>query len=85
MGSRYKYKHLDYVYCADLENKLCCPYPHCPYILGNLDDLRHDRTFRNAARHARNCIIYHRPALFLDDFGSIVSKKPLHPRFDAAA
>ena len=65
MHFRYKYEHLDCAYCADLEGKPRCPHRHCPYILDNLDDLRHDRAFRNAVRHAGSCATYHRSALLL--------------------
>ena len=66
MHFRYKYKHHDCTYCADLESNLHCPYQHCPYILGNLDDLYHDRAFRRAVRYAKSCDTYHKPALLLD-------------------
>jgi len=65
MHFRYKYEHLDCAYCADLEGKPRCPHQHCPYVLDNLDDLRRDRAFRNAVRHAEGCATYHRPALLL--------------------
>ncbi len=66
MYFRYKYKHLDCAYCADLESNLHCPHQHCQYILDNLDDLRHDRAFRKAVRHAEGCATNHKPALLLD-------------------
>lgn len=65
MGFRYKYKHLNCGYCADLENKLRCPYQHCPYILDNLDDLRHDCVFHHAISIAENCSTFHRSTLLL--------------------
>lgn len=65
MRFKYKYEHLSCDCCADLEGKSRCPHLHCPHILDNLDDLRHDRAFRQAVNNANKCGTFHRPALLL--------------------
>ena len=65
MGFRYKYKHLDCAYCADLEGKHRCPRLQCPHIMDNLNDLRHDRKFCKAVRNAERCNTPHKPTLLL--------------------
>lgn len=65
MGFKYKYEHIGCDCCLELQGQPRCPHRHCPHILDNLEDLRHDFAFRSAVRHADQCTTYHRSAFML--------------------
>lgn len=65
MDFKYQYEHLRCECCTDLTGRTRCPHYHCPYILDNLEDLKHDPAFRCAVRRADRCNTHHRPALML--------------------
>ena len=62
MRFKYKYEHLDCTLCTKMKESTC-PHLLCPYIMQNLDDLRHDPAFALAIENAEHLPTPHNPTL----------------------